>query len=166
MTKPGGNPGPPAREPVLVSACLVGRVCRYDGTHNADAVLEVRLEEEGVEIVPFCPEEHGGLGTPRPPAWIDAEGGAAVIAGRSRVTTDAGRDVTGEFRRGAEGAAELCQRRGIRRAFLKERSPSCGVAQTHVAGERVDGPGVTTARLRLDGVRVEGVEGRRPKAAE
>ena len=162
MADPVGNPEAATREPVLVSACLVGRVCRYDGTHNADELLKQRLEEEGVEVVPFCPEEHGGLGTPRPPAWIEAEGGAAVLSGRSRVTTEAGRDVTGEFRAGAEGAAELCRRREIRRAFLKECSPSCGVAQTHVAGNRCDGPGVTTARLRLDGVAVEGVEGRRP----
>jgi len=148
------------REPVLVSACLLGRKCRYDGVHNEDVVLQRELVARGFEAVPFCPEEAGGLGTPRPPAWLTAAA-ERVLDGEGAIVTDAGRDVTAEFRAGAEGALELCRNTGAQRAFLKERSPSCGCNSTHVAGELVDGPGITTALLRRAGIECEGVEGRR-----
>ena len=151
----------PEREPVLVSACLLGRACRYDGRHNRDQVLEREIEANGQVAIPFCPEEHGGLGTPRPAAWIEATGAAAVLDNRDRVVTKDGRYVTGEFLRGAQGALETCRMHGIRLALLKERSPSCGVANTHVAGKLVQGPGVTTELLRRHGIDVRGVEGRR-----
>jgi len=150
-----------ALEPVLVSACLLGRRCRYDGSHNEDRVLERELAARGLRAVPFCPEEEGGLGTPRPAAWIESSAAAAVIDGRERVLTEAGADVTGGFLRGARGALETCRTRGIRRAFLKERSPSCGVCRTHAGGKLVEGPGVTTELLRRNGIAVEGVAGRR-----
>jgi uncharacterized protein YbbK (DUF523 family) len=154
------------REPVLVSACLVGRRCRYDGVHQRDLVLEDELAARGLEPVPFCPEEAGGLGTPRPPAWIGAAGAEAVLDGAAGVEAEGGRDVTLGFLRGAREALALCARHGIARAFLKERSPSCGCATTHVAGVVREGPGVTTALLRRHGVVCEGVEGRRPRAEE
>ena len=147
--------------PVLVSACLLGCECRYDGRHNRDSVLVRRLAERGLRAVPFCPEEHGGLGTPRPPASIEATSSAAVLDGAERVLTDAGADVTEQYLRGARGALETCQLHGIRLALLKERSPSCGVRNTHVAGVLVEGPGVTTELLRRNGITVEGIEGRR-----
>ena len=148
-------------EPVLVSACLLGRECRYDGAHNADAVLTKELEERGERAVPFCPEEHGGLGTPRPAAWIESGDAEAVLAGRARVVTDKGQDVTAHFLDGARGALEACRESGVKRAYLKERSPSCGACSTHVAGALTEGPGVTTALLQSAGIEVEGVEGRR-----
>ena len=149
------------REPVLVSACLLGRACRYDGRHNKDGVLERELAQRGFEAIPFCPEEAGDLGTPRPPAWIERTSAAAVLDGQDRVVTDAGRDVTREFVAGAQAALDACRAHGIRRAFLKERSPSCGACRTHVGGTLVDGPGVTTELLRRSGIDVEPVEGRR-----
>jgi len=153
-------------ERALVSACLLGRTCRYDGRHNLDGRLERELAAQGLEPVPFCPEEARGLGTPRPAAWIEAprEGGpaaAAVLEGRARVLTEAGADVTAAFVAGAEGALEVCRREGIARAFLKERSPSCGSGHTHVAGRLVPGPGVTAELLARHGIAVTGVEGRR-----
>jgi len=123
--------------------------------------LERELEEEGLEAVAFCPEEHGGLGTPRPAAWIEAEGAGAVLEGRSRVVTGSGSDVTEGFVRGAEGALELCGIQGIRKAYLKERSPSCGVGKTHVGDTLVEGPGVTAELLQRHGIETEGIEGRR-----
>ncbi len=154
--------GVSAPEPkALVSACLLGRRCRYDGRENRDGPLERALAKQGVTPVPFCPEEAGGLGTPRPPAWIESGGAAEVLAGRARVVTEGGDDVTAEFVTGAEGALELCRREGIERAYLKERSPSCGCRNTHVAGTLVEGPGITAELLRANRVQVEGVEGRR-----
>jgi uncharacterized protein YbbK (DUF523 family) len=78
-----------------------------------------------------------------------------------RGVTDEGRDVTAQFVAGAEAALEACRARGITRAFLKERSPSCGACHTRVGGGLVEGPGVTTELLRRNGVIVEPVEGRR-----
>lgn len=153
------TPDPPKK--VLVSACLLGKRCRYDGRENKDGVLERELAERGYEAVPFCPEEHGGLGTPRPPAWIESGSAADVVDGRGRVVSDRGADVTEAFLAGARGALERCREHGIERAYLKERSPSCGVASTHVANESVDGPGVTAELLGREGIFVEGVEGRR-----
>lgn len=149
------------REPVLVSACLLGRTCRYDGRHNRDGVLEDELAREGLRAVPYCPEEQGGLGTPRPPAWISGGDAEDVLDGRARVVTDAGADVSEGFRTGARGALATCRAHGITRAFLKERSPSCGVACTHVDDTVTPGPGVTAALLAREGIAVTGVEGRR-----
>ncbi|MEO1696907.1 MAG: DUF523 domain-containing protein [Planctomycetota bacterium] len=154
-----------AREPeaLLVSACLLGRACTYRGDSNLDEVLRRELEQaraEGARIVPFCPEEAGGLATPRPPA--DLTGNAdEVLDGRARVVTHGGVDVTEQFVAGAHRALAAAQEAGVTRAVLKERSPSCGCAATHVAGELVEGPGVTAALLRRSGIRCEGAEGRR-----
>ena len=148
-------------ERVLVSACLLGAQCRYDGRHNRDGELARRLRSEGLEAVPYCPEERGGLGTPRPPAWIESADAAAVVGGGARVVTEAGRDVTEEFLAGARGAVGVCRELGVRRAFLKERSPSCGVCSTHVDGRLVGGRGVTAEALVGAGIEVEGVDGRR-----
>ena len=152
---------PAAGIPVLVSACLLGCACRYDGRHNRDGALERRLQHEGLRAVAFCPEEAGKLGTPRPAAWIQGGSAADVVDGAARVVTEAGADVTAAFLAGAHEALSTCRSQGIERAFLKERSPSCGVARTHADGALVDGPGVTASLLSRNGIRVEGVEGRR-----
>ncbi len=151
---------PTGGERVLVSACLLGRDCTYKAGHNRDSKLLERLRTEGLVAVPFCPEEHGGLSTPRPPADLTAPA-SQVLAGAGEVLTVEGQeDVTAQFLAGAEGALELCRKEGLQRAFLKERSPSCGCASTHVAGELVEGPGVTAQRLRDAGIECHGVEGR------
>ena len=151
----------PEREPVLVSACLLGRACRFDGSTNLDRALERELEAQGLRAVPFCPEEHGGLGTPRAAAWIESRGAAGVLDGTDRVVTEHGRDVTTEFVEGARGALETCRMHGIRRAFLKERSPSCGTCRTHVGRGLAEGRGVTSELLSRNGIEVRPVEGRR-----
>ena len=141
--------------PVLVSACLLGRRCRYDGDHDDSDELRRELAQRGERAIPYCPEEAGGLGTPRPPAWLEAPA-EEVLAGHARVLTEDGRDVTSAFRAGAEGALAAARHEGVRRAYLKERSPSCGVCSTHVAGECVPGPGITAALLRWAGIDVQG----------
>ncbi len=143
-------------KPVLVSACLLGETCRYDGRDNLDSDLLVQLKERAEEAVPFCPEEAGGLPTPRPPAWIEGKSAEAVLEGEDRIVTGEGADVTAAFRRGAELALELCRERGIEKAYLKERSPSCGVRCTHVDAVPVEGMGLTSALLGSKGVEVEG----------
>lgn len=146
--------------PVFVSACLLGRACRYDCRHNLDDQLLRELAGRGEQAVPFCPEEEGGLGTPRPPAWIRGSADT-VLDGGGRVVTEDDVDVTEGFLRGAELALRTCREHGIRRAYLKERSPSCGVRQTHVEGRLVEGSGVTAELLRRARIETIGVEGRR-----
>ncbi|HJM57302.1 MAG: purine-nucleoside phosphorylase [Planctomycetes bacterium] len=145
-------------KPVLVSACLLGRACRYDGVDCLRPILVERLAAEGCRPVPFCPEEAGGLGTPRPAAWIERGDAEQVLEGQAVVVTHEGEECTDAFRSGADQALQICRDNSIERAYLKEGSPSCGVCQTHVGGERVDGPGVTAARLVRSGIEVLGVD--------
>lgn len=153
--------GEPERRPVLVSACLLGRECRYDGRSNEDRVLADELARRGLEPLPFCPEEQGGLPTPRPAAWIEGGDAGDVLDGRARVVDERGADVTEAFAQGARRALETCRAAGVREAFLKERSPSCGVCNTHVGNRLVEGRGVTAELLARAGIAVSGVEGRR-----
>ncbi|MDE0897165.1 MAG: DUF523 domain-containing protein, partial [Planctomycetota bacterium] len=91
------------------------------------------------------------------PAWIEAHSADAVLTGDDRVVTGNGDDVSGAFLAGAKACLELCQTEGIGRAILKEFSPSCGVATTHVNGIPVNGPGVTAALLAQNGIETEGI---------
>ncbi|MFT4649186.1 MAG: hypothetical protein ACI87O_001593 [Planctomycetota bacterium] len=144
------------RTPVLVSACLLGQPCRYDGKGKHDADLEKELQERGMQAISFCPEERGGLATPRPKAWIESQDAAAVWTGAAEIVSEQGQNVTAEFKAGARLALEECQKNSISSAFLKERSPSCGVAFTHVQGTLVEGPGLTTFLLAKNGISVHG----------
>jgi uncharacterized protein YbbK (DUF523 family) len=154
-------------ERILVSACLLGRRVRYDGSAKpvGDEVVG-RWRDEG-RVVVFCPEVAGGLPVPRPPAEIVGGDGADVLDGVARVLTESGEDVSRHFVRGAQLALDAARAAGVRVALLKESSPSCGSLRVYdgrFAGTRVAGHGVTTALLRRAGVRVFGEE-RVPEAA-
>lgn len=141
--------------PVLVSACLVGRLCRFDGTGAYDPEV-ARLMAEG-RAVPVCPEVDGGLGTPRPAAEIVGGDGSDVLAGRARVITGAGVDVTEQYVRGARRALEAARAAGATTAMLKSRSPSCGkgvICDGTFSGTLRAGDGVTAALLSSEGLEV------------
>ncbi|MDQ3987346.1 MAG: DUF523 domain-containing protein [Actinomycetota bacterium] len=142
-------------EKVLVSACLAGCACRYDGTDNLDDRLG-RLISDGRAVL-VCPEEDGGLGTPRPPAEIVGGDGGDVLDGRARVLTVDGEDVTKQYLRGVRVALERARRTGARAAVLKSRSPSCGRGAIYDGSfsrtERA-GDGVTAALLKRSGITV------------
>ncbi len=104
---------------LLISACLLGCRCRYDGASKAQPLAAALAKQH--ELVPVCPEQLGGLATPRPPAERRGD----------RVVTEAGADVTAQYRRGAEEALVLYQMLGCDAAVLKERSPSCGHGQIY-----------------------------------
>lgn len=144
-------------ERILVSACLLGRPVRYDGTgRRSDDPLFERWREEG-RLVPICPEVLGGLPVPRPVAEISGGSGGDVLDGRARVLTRDGADVTPHFVAGARQALEQARAYDVRLAILKESSPSCGSLQVFdgtFAGRKVHGEGVTTALLERHGIAV------------
>lgn len=144
-------------EKILVSACLLGAPVRYNGTHAfvEDSVLAT-WQREG-RLVAFCPEQYGGLPTPRPAAEIVGGDGHAVLRRTARVVDQHHQDFTEAFVRGAQGALRLCQQQGIKGAVLKADSPSCGshsIYDGQFAGNKTPGVGVTTALLQQHGIRV------------
>jgi uncharacterized protein YbbK (DUF523 family) len=138
---------------VLVSACLAGRACAYDGSHRANDVI-LNLVREGRAVL-VCPEEEGGLSTPRPAAEIEGGRGADVLNATARVVTDDGRDVTAEYLAGARIAVDRAAAEGCSTAILKARSPACGCGAVYdgsFSRRLADGDGVTAAALRRAGV--------------
>lgn len=144
---------PDQQEPVLVSACLLGVHCRYDGSSNPATELIDKLGSG--QLIPVCPEQLGGMGTPRPPAALRGGSGEEVLEGRAQVVTEEGIDVTEQFLRGATQALRLAKLYGARRAILKERSPSCGLCQVRRDGRLQPGSGVAAALLRREGISLE-----------
>ena len=133
------------KKTILVSACLLGVHCRYDGGSQKRDLLDSLSER--YHLVPVCPEQLGGLPTPRTPAERVGE----------RVMTKDGRDVTAEYRRGAEEALLLAQRLGCQTAILKARSPSCGSRSVYdgtFSGGITSGDGVTAELLKKNGIEV------------
>jgi len=123
---------------ILISLCLTGAACRYDGRDNG---VDLGALTERAELIPVCPEQLGGLPTPRVPAERRGD----------RVVARDGRDVTAAFLRGAEQAALLAARFGARYALLKARSPSCGVHEIYdgrFSGAIIPGMGVAAGRLK------------------
>jgi len=132
---------------LLVSACLMGVGCRYDGKSNELPQLAELIAKH--ECVPACAEIFGGLPTPRVPAEIVGD----------RVVNKEGRDVTAEFARGAREVARLAQVTGCTAALLKERSPSCGCGQIYdgtFSKTLVAGDGLTAKALKELGIPVYG----------
>ncbi|MCI8721884.1 MAG: DUF523 domain-containing protein [Oscillospiraceae bacterium] len=133
------------REKLLVSACLLGENCKYNGGNNYSPDVE-RLRER-FEIVPVCPEQLGGLSTPRVPSERVGE----------RVLTRDGQDVTEAFRKGAERTLDIARTEGAVRAVLQVRSPSCGCGMIYdgtFSGALVPGKGVAAELLEKNGVKV------------
>lgn len=135
------------KKPILVSACLLGIPCRYDGKSilNND-VLELA---KSYRLIPVCPEVMGGLPVPREPMEIQD----------GRVMSRDGSDKTAAYRKGAYDALKIARRYGCRAALLKERSPSCGRGKIHNGkfdGGLIAGNGIAAALLLQNGVAVFG----------
>ena len=114
------------KKKVLISACLLGKNCRFNGGHSQ----LIELDEMDVEWIPVCPEESGGLGTPRPSA--EMQGSAEdIIKGKGKVLTNKGKNVTSEFIRGADKSLQLGVEVGVKTAILKSNSPSCGIGKIY-----------------------------------
>lgn len=139
----------------MVSACLLGVACAHDGRPRLDEELAGALA--GGAVLPVCPEQLGGLPTPRPPAEIAGGSGAEVLRGRARVLTARGHDVTRQYLRGAREVCRLAGMAGCSGAVLRPRSPACGPASHYdgsFASRLVRGMGVTAGALSERGVLV------------
>ena len=130
---------------ILCSACLLGVACRYNATIKpCDRVTQLLSIHE---LIPVCPEQLGGLSTPRKPAEIK----------NGRVITCDGEDITEQFIHGAKEVLKIAKLYGAQKAILKQRSPSCGCGQLYdgtFSGNLVEGDGVTTQLLKKNGVTV------------
>lgn len=145
----------PKQMVVVVSACLLGLRSRYDGKPLDSKLVEDVLNLlKGCHLVAICPEQMGGLPTPRPAMEIESGSGEDVLEGRSRVFDLSGADVTNSLIVGAEEALRLAQISGAKFALLKEGSPSCGSGFIKRGGKRINGQGVTAAMMRWAGIEV------------
>jgi len=134
---------------ILISACLLGVNCRYDGGNCS--VDEAINFSTGETAIPVCPEELGGLPTPRPPAEITAGSGRDVLDGHARVLAKDGQDFTEQFITGARETLRIARLFRITRALMKQDSSSCGCGRIR-RGERIlSGDGVTVAFLKRSG---------------
>ena len=132
---------------ILVSACLLGLRCRYDGQSRPNAAVLALGEKH--QLVPCCPEQLGGLPTPRSPSEWQGE----------RIVNREGEDVTVQYRRGGEETSALARALGCKLAILKERSPACGSREIYdgsFSGVLIPGQGSAAAALQAAGIPVLG----------
>ncbi|MBR6252407.1 MAG: DUF523 domain-containing protein [Clostridia bacterium] len=134
----------------LISACLAGVNCKYNGNNNYNEKA-FELVKRG-EAIPICPEQLGGLMTPRIPAEI------RIINDNRRVINKNGEDVTAQFEKGANEVLQLCKKLNVDKVILQARSPSCGVGKIYSGdfdGTLIDGNGITAQLLIDNGIEVE-----------
>ena len=129
----------------LCSACLLGVNCRYDGKNALNKKVIALAKKE--TLIPVCPEQLGGLPTPR--ECCELKGKKAV--------TKSGKDLTKPFSKGAAETLRIAQSLGVKQAILKQRSPSCGSGKIYdgtFSGKIIKGSGITAALLKKNGIKV------------
>lgn len=138
---------------VIVSACLIGVSCRYNGKSAEDPLLLKKLK--GATMIPICPEQLGGLPTPREKSIIDYGTAFDVLSGKGKVLSKSGKDVTENFVRGAKESYKIAKSLGAKKAYLKNKSPSCGMKNIYSAdGKLINGKGITAALFILKDIEV------------
>ena len=133
------------KEKILVSACLLGVNCKYNGGNNASDEVDEFLKD--YEIIPICPEIMGGLSTPRCPAEKIGD----------KVITKEGNDVTEQYIKGSKECLFLAQKYNVKKALLKLKSPSCGYKQIYdgtFSNILINGNGITAELLENNGVEI------------
>ncbi len=143
---------------ILVSACLAGFNTRYDGTNCCHPEI-IKLVAAG-KAIPLCTEQLGGLPTPRPAIGFINGDGIALIKGEKGVSAIGldGNDYSENLLNGANEVLRIAKMRHIKKAILKEGSPSCGVLKAWVNSQKTEGCGVTTAILKANGIEVESID--------
>ncbi len=140
---------------IIVSACLAGEKCKYNGGDNYHPQI-AKMVREGRAIA-VCPEVLGGLPTPRAACETRGGDGNDVLDGRAEVFNKYGENVTKEFINGAQKVLQKAIDNNVQVAVLKERSPSCGVRQIYdgsFSGVKISGQGVTAALLARHGIKL------------
>ena len=133
------------KEKILISACLIGLNCKYNGGNNENYKLVELMKEK--DLIPICPEQLGGLKTPR----------ASAERTQEKVLTKEGIDVTKEYQKGAEEVLKLAKKLNIKKAILKSRSPSCGIDEIYdgtFSHTLIKRDGVTAELLKKNGIEV------------
>jgi len=144
----------------LISACLLGIKCSWDGTDKNSDENAIKLLANEV-LIPVCPEQLGGLKTPRPPQEIQGGSGGDVLDGRCKVKNINGDDVTEEFIIGAKQTLRIAKLFKVSQFIGKSGSPSCGCGGIYdgsFSKKRVAGDGVTAALLKRNGIEVTSEE--------
>ena len=144
---------------ILVSACLLGFECRYDGKSKPCEKLIALSKEKDTVLIPVCPEQLGGLATPRLPSERQrtTEGKVRSISRPGAVLMNDGTDVTANYRKGAEIALDIAKMNEVDLAVLKSGSPSCGsclIYNGSFTGAKSKGDGVTAEMLKEAGFKV------------
>ena len=141
---------------IIVSACLLGENCKYSGGNNKSENVIRYLEDK--EYILVCPEQLGGLSTPRNPSEIITYGnkdGNDVLSGCTKVLSNKGIDVTKNFIQGAEETLKIAKEHNVKTAILKAGSPSCGYKKIYdgtFLGNKIQGMGVTAAILNKENI--------------
>src|SRR6056297_1840820 len=134
---------------ILISACLLGINCKYSGGNNKIKELKDLLKNE--TLIPVCPEQLGGLETPRNPSEIIIKNGEKFVVDKN------GNDVTLQFLKGAEETLKIVNIFNIKEAILKSNSPSCGFGSVYdgtFSGKLIKGDGVTTSLLKSNNIKI------------
>jgi uncharacterized protein YbbK (DUF523 family) len=143
---------PAKDELILISACLIGINCTYDNSNNENNyILQIAKFRQ---LIPVCPEQLGGLPTPREPQTIIDGNGVDVLNGRTQIKTQNKKNVTQFFLKGAKETGKIIKLFKIKNAILKEKSPSCGVTKIYNNKKLVEGLGVTSAFLKNMGIKI------------
>jgi len=145
----------------LISACLLGIKCTWDGTGKYKNEKAIGLLRDEI-LIPVCPEQLGGLKTPRPPQEIQGGIGEDVLDKRCKVKNKKGKDVTREFVTGAEETLRIAKLFKVSQFIGKSRSPSCSCKQVYdgaFSRKMIVGNGVTAALLRRNGIEIIDEEG-------
>ncbi len=141
-------------ETILVSACLLGLLTRYDGTEKRNPRVLDFISDRGLVPIPICPEQLAGLPTPRPPVRFSRADGTGILDGTGSLIDEDGNEFAQTFLKGAMESVKIARLTGCRKALLKERSPSCGVSRIYRGEALTAGQGVTCALLRRNGLQV------------
>ncbi len=139
----------------LISACLCGINCKYNGENNLNPYYWELLRQG--DFIPVCPEQLGGLPTPRSACEVVDGTGDDVINGQAQIMTSDGRDLTDLFLKGAQETLNIAIQNGVDGAILQSRSPSCGHGKIYdgsFTGNLIDGDGVTAALLKKNGIKI------------
>jgi uncharacterized protein YbbK (DUF523 family) len=141
---------------VIISACLLGINCRCDGSSSFNKKIFEFLKKNALNPIPICPEQLGGLPTPRKKSEINGDG-FSVLKGLGKVYTEDGNDVTSFFIKGANEALKIAKTLKVNIAILKSLSPSCGVGEIYdgtFSKKIKEGYGVTSALLLLNDIEI------------